>query len=520
MHVQTLSAGARLAERYQIEDLVGETHRAQMWRANDDVLNRSVSVQVIGSDSPAADAFLTAARRATAVDDPRFLRVLDAAYENGYAYVVREWASGVSLDNVLRAGPLSAVRSISLVREVAEAVANAHRAGVQHGCLDPARILITHSGAVRLLGLATDQALSAPTEDVSAAGESGRQADVSAVGALLYACLVARWPGVRDVGLPVAPTEHGRLLRPRQVRAGVDPATDAMCDRILDISQRHNGDSPRTADEVARELAALIPADETTGSFAAPHGEDDQTISYGVLPTAPAVDGPPPAVHKVPPPRTTQQTPVATVPPPPARRRTGARLLVWLAVALLVALAGVFTFLLVPRTDVDPPDESGSASASTTAPAETSRPLDIAGVEDFDPLGEDGENPETVAFTYDGDPSTAWTTSGYFSELQLQKEGVGLLVDLGKPREVTGADLQLVGRPTAVELYAAPGASSPPTAIDGLDLIGQDGKAGTEVSLDAQQAVRTQYLVVWLTSLPQVETGTWRGSVAEVVVRG
>ncbi|MDQ3591693.1 MAG: hypothetical protein M3386_02185, partial [Actinomycetota bacterium] len=148
MHVQTLSAGARLAERYQIEDLVGETHRAQMWRAHDDVLNRSVSVQVIGSDSPAADAFLTAARRATAVDDPRFLRVLDAAYENGYAYVVREWASGVSLDNVLRAGPLSAVRSISLVREVAEAVANAHRAGVQHGCLDPARILITHSGAV------------------------------------------------------------------------------------------------------------------------------------------------------------------------------------------------------------------------------------------------------------------------------------------------------------------------------------------------------------------------------------
>ncbi|MDQ3663270.1 MAG: protein kinase, partial [Actinomycetota bacterium] len=230
MHADTLTAGVELAGRYGIEDLVGETPRSQLWRAVDRILNRSVSIQVVARADRSAEPFLTAARRATAVEDPRFLRVLDAAYEDGFAYVVREWASGVSLDNVLRQGPLTGPRAVEVVREVAEAVAAAHRADVQHRRLDPARILVKHNGAIRLLGLATDQALHAPDEDVEETAVAGEQSDVSALGQLLYACLVARWPGGRDVGLPPAPTYHGRLLRPRRVRAGVEPAVDVLCD--------------------------------------------------------------------------------------------------------------------------------------------------------------------------------------------------------------------------------------------------------------------------------------------------
>ncbi len=538
VQVRTLSAGARLAGRYQIEDLVGETHRSRMWRAQDDVLNRSVSVQVVGSDDSAAEGFLVAARRSTAVDDPRFLRVLDAAHENGYAYVVREWASGVSLDNVLRAGPLSATRSISVVREVAEAVAGAHRAGILHGCLTPARILVTHSGAIRVLGLATDQALQDPTADstedtaenvagnvagnVAASVEDGdrevrEQADTGALGAVLYSCLVGRWPGGRDIGLPAAPREHGRLLRPRQVRAGVDPTTDAVCDRILGISPRA-GDALNTAEEVARELAMVVPFDEATSSFATMPDEDDQTVSRGGLPTAPAADGPPPAVNKVPPPRTTQHAPGAT-PARPPRRRTGARVLVWAAIALLVGLVAVITVLLLPAGLRGPSGPEGSGGGTAAAEA-AGRELDIAKVEDFDPLGNGTENPETVANSIDGNPDTTWTTVGYFSELNLQKAGVGLLVDLGKAEDVSKVDLQLQGQPSSVEVLSAGDATSPPTSVDELDTLDRVERAGTSVSLPVRPAVETRYLVVWLTSLPEVETGTWRGSVAEISVRG
>src|SRR5690625_7381249 len=67
------------------------------------------------------------------------------------------------------------------------------------------------------------------------------------IGKLLYVCLAGRWPGGRIDGLKAAPTEHGRLLRPRQVRAGVSRDVDTVCDRILGTPPRHGEEPLRTA---------------------------------------------------------------------------------------------------------------------------------------------------------------------------------------------------------------------------------------------------------------------------------
>jgi len=513
VHAETLSAGGTLAGRYRIEDLVGETARSQMWRAVDHVLNRSVGVQVLRADDRSSEAFLTAARRATVVEDPRFLRVLDAAHENDLAYVVREWASGVSLDNVLRQGPLPPTRASEVMREVAEAVAAAHRAHVQHRRLDPARIIVKHNGAVRVLGLATDQALQAPDEDLD--GAAGEQADVTALGRLLYACLVARWPGGRDVGLPAAPTEHGRLLRPRQVRAGVDPAVDTVCDRILGNGARGHGATLDSAQQVARELAVLALGDDTATTFA-PVDDDDETIPRGVLPVPPDPRGPPPAVHVVPPPRsaTGRQTP----PRPAPRRSTGGRVPAWLGAGLLVTLVAVLTFLVLRPGAGEESGAGPGGGPSGGDPSGGTQVLDVS-VSDFDPLGDGAENPETAPRAADGDGGTAWTTSSYYSELPLQKAGVGLLLDLGRQQRPDSVELLLGEGPLAVELYAVPPDTPAPTTLDGLEPVESVAAAGTEVTL-RPEGTPTEYLVVWLTELPEVDTGVWQGSVAEIIVRG
>jgi len=519
----TLSAGAELAGRYRINDLVGETARSQLWRAADRVLNRSVSVQVVRSDDLSAEAFLTAARRATAVEDPRFLRVLDAAHENGYAYVVREWAAGVSLDSVLRQGPLSGLRAAEVMREIAEAVAAAHRAGVQHRRLDPARVIVKRGGAVRMLGLATDQSLHAPNEDVESSARAGEAADVDALGRLLYACLVARWPGSRDLGLPAAPTEHGRLLRPRQVRAGVDPAVELVCTRILGSGPRQHGDRLRTAQQVARELAALAGDGEALTSFA-PADDDDQTIQRGQIPVGPDPAGPPPAVHVIAPPRATRQ---AQLPGPrtdrATRRRGGGRGAVLLALVLLLGLVGTLVVLALRSGDGD--DPGGETSANGTGPTDDpAELLRIQELSDFDPQGTDGEeNPETAAFAGDGDVSTAWTTESYFNspELGLLKDGAGLLVDLGRTQPVQSVSVRLVGAPTSIEVHAAPEqTTSEPTVLSQLRIVGGKAEADTDVTVRPESPLTTRYLVVWLTSLPPVEADTYMGSVAEVSVRG
>ncbi len=542
MHADTLSPGTLLAGRYRIEDLMGETPRSQTWRAVDRILNRSVSVQVVRSDDGSSEAFLTAARAATAVDDPRFLRVLDAAQEAGHAYVVREWARGVSLDTVLQQGPLPSQRAVEVVREVAEAVAAAHRVGVHHGRLDPARVIVKHNGAVRLLGLATDQALHAavpPTTSADAAsavesnGSSAaigpllvEQADVTALGRLLYACLVARWPGGRDLGLPSAPTEHGRLLRARQVRAGVDPDIDTVCDRILGTPPWHHATPLRSASEVARELAVLADADETAPSFV---DDDDATQPRGVLPVPPDASGPPPAIHHVPPPRTGPSAPPRT-PPTAPEPRTGARGPVWLGIALLVALAAVLAFFVgrvgsgvLPEINGDPAPTTGQERSAPTA-----GPLDIAAVGDFDPLGDGVEHSEEAPQVADEDPSSVWSTQEYYESPTLGnlKEGVGVWVDLGSPQQVSRVDLTLLGSPTTVEVLAAPGASTQPTGVDDLETLGStvaesdDGSDPVQASVEVDEPVTTRYLVVWLTSLPEVEDNVYVGTIAELAVLG
>jgi len=518
VHADTLTAGVELAGRYGIEDLVGETPRSQLWRAVDRILNRSVSLQVVARADRSAEPFLTAARRATAVEDPRFLRVLDASYEDGFAYVVREWASGVSLDNVLRQGPLDGPRAVEVVREVAEAVAAAHRADVQHRRLDPARILVKHNGAIRLLGLATDQALYAPDEAVEETAVAGEQLDVSALGQLLYACLVARWPGGRDVGLPPAPTYHGRLLRPRRVRAGVEPAVDVLCDRILNGTQQ--GPHLRTAQQVSRELSVLALSGDDTTSFA-PADEEDQTVPRGVIPAAPDPSGPPPAVTMMPPPRTAAE-PAPKPPPAPGRqRRTGARVPVWLAILLL---AGIGTVVTVLALTAGGDGGSDPAAADEPGPDSATEVLDVEAVSDFDPQGTDGgENPELARLAVDSKPATAWTTSSYFgsAQLGLLKDGVGLLLDLGQPQNVGSVSLLLQGSPTSVQVYAAPGdAARPPTALTGLDPVGEATAGDTELTVRPKSTLTSRWVMVWLTELPSVGTDTYKGAIAEITVRG
>ena len=110
--------------------------------------------------------------------------------------------------------------------QVAAACARAHAADVPHGRLNPENVLIDTSGAVRVIGWCVDAALHGRP--------SGRVADdVADLAGLLYAALTGRWAGPSSSAVPSAPTDHGRVLRPRQVRAGIPRDLDALCDEVL-----------------------------------------------------------------------------------------------------------------------------------------------------------------------------------------------------------------------------------------------------------------------------------------------
>jgi hypothetical protein len=276
-------AGDVLADRYRLVDLLSESGGGRFWRAHDRILERHVALHVIAADDPRAELLLDAARRSATVLDPRILRVLDAERTGECCFVVNEWGSGTSLDIMLASnGPLSPRRGAWMVSEVADSIAAAHAHGVPHGLLSPENVLLDNAGSVRIIGFCVDAALHGlPPGDP--------QHDVVDLAGLLHATLTGRWAGVSPSDVPRAPEKHGRVLRPRQVRAGIPSGLDDLCDELLNPRGQKIRDVRDLAS--ARGIQSFL-ADfvgDSTGlgpAIAAGNPEKNETV---VLPAVPEI---------------------------------------------------------------------------------------------------------------------------------------------------------------------------------------------------------------------------------------
>jgi putative peptidoglycan lipid II flippase len=559
----TLPAGTVLASRYRLEELIGETQPTVTWRAFDQVLSRSVLVHLLAPGDPGEDELLTAARKASVATDSRFLRVLDAVHSSDPAvgsYIVCEYATGQSLEMILSHGPLSGLEAAWIAREVADALAGVHSLGLYHRRISPETVIITPTGNIKIVGLLIETALRPIASDVVPGADTPELIDVTDLGRLLYASLVCRWPGGPAFGLPDAPSMGHRWMTPRQVRAGVSPALDNVCDQILGDPPRHHAPAITTAGGIVTALTKVLgsadaasdlerrlrqPIPTVTGSS---HGADPEATAQPVSSlldqtttrqeairtrTIPAASAPPTTQHTrvsaggppSGPATATRPTRVRTAAPPlttQQRKRRWIGLLLVLAVLLIAG--GIISAIILDRRLSATPEvnDSGTSERSAAQP----KKLTIAGAQDFDPQGEDKtENPDEVRLAYDGDPATRWRTVQYFGNPKLGniKRGVGLVLDLETPQPVRSVDLTLSGTGTSVE-FRVPETDpaqtpQPPMSSDKLwRTVAAESKAGQSVTLTAKQDVTTRYVLVYLTSLPKEGNG-YRGGIYEVEVQ-
>ena len=527
MQHETVEPGAVLAGRYRIEDLLPEAAGTRCWVAVDEILARSVAVHVLAAGDRRAWQLLEAARRSSLVPDGRFVRILDAAEESGCAFVVREWVAGDSLDAVLAAGPLPDRRASWIARECAAAISAAHEVGIAHLHLVPSNVVLTNAGGVKLLGLATDAAL----YDLFSLDPQAD--DVRDIGRLLYCCLVGRWPDGASEGLPMAPTENGRVLRPRQVRAGVPRALDDLCDRLLNGPSR-SGEAVHSAAELSAALSAVLAStaesptstlvsDAPAAGVPSPSDSPDATAALALPGLGDAKEGGATAASP-----TSRAAEPAVDGRPRGRARRSSRILVWIAVTALVIGACWLAYEIGRRAAESAagpaPTQSPRTGGTTNSPA--IQPLTIANVTDFDPEADGGsgeENSAAAALAVDDDPTTAWETVPYHNNPELGglKPGVGLLVDLGKSVSVEKVALTLIGEGTSVELRAAPaGVVDVPESASGFQTVANAPQAGERVTLRPAQPVTTRYLLVYLTSLPEDSPARYVGRIAEINVFG
>jgi serine/threonine-protein kinase len=161
----TFSLGYTLAGRYRILELLGVGQTAEVYLAEDLSLHRRVVVKVLLADLAAHEDLRRTFRdhivRASTLSHPHLARVFDGGQESGAIFMISEYLSGGSLEDVLSAGRrLSVDDGARLGRDVASALGYAHEHGFVHGSLSPSKLLFDDEGRVRvsdvaLAGLAT-----------------------------------------------------------------------------------------------------------------------------------------------------------------------------------------------------------------------------------------------------------------------------------------------------------------------------------------------------------------------------
>ena len=268
-----LLPGSFLGERYRLDQELSHPESSLTWRAFDTKLHRPVLIHALAPHGRRTPAVLDAARQAAVATDSRFLRVLDAIVAGPgepASWVVSEYAPGKSVEELLETGPLSALEAAWIAHEIADAMAPLHAQGVFHERINPGTVLVTSTGNLKISGLLVEAALHPRPGDNSRPWPDREVADVTDIGRVLYACLVSRWPvghghrpsvepaSTMSWGLPPAPTDSHGWLTPREVRAGVSPALDVLCDQILSQVPRYDEVPLRTANEIAHSLRRTL----------------------------------------------------------------------------------------------------------------------------------------------------------------------------------------------------------------------------------------------------------------------
>ncbi|WP_343947009.1 serine/threonine-protein kinase, partial [Pseudonocardia zijingensis] len=275
----------RVGGRYRLDERIGAGAMGAVWRATDELLNRTVAVkELLAAAAPPTAAgndalevsrqrILREGRIGARLQHPHVISMFDVVVHEDRPWLVMEYLPSRSLAQVLGdKGPLPPEQVGDIGRQVADGLAAAHLAGVTHRDVKPGNVLIADDGRVKL----TDFGVSRAVDDVQltrtgliagtpaflspevARGLNPTAAsDVFALGATLYAAVEGTPPfGLDDNAyalLHKVATEQVR--RPKQ--------DGPVVDMIMRLLSREPDDRPSAAQ--ARDAFAAVIAGSDPG---------------------------------------------------------------------------------------------------------------------------------------------------------------------------------------------------------------------------------------------------------------
>src|SRR3954452_10994349 len=147
--------GEVLADRYEVEELVGAGGMSSVYRAHDRLLDRKVALKVMhshyGEDPEYVERFRRDARSVDALSHPNVVSVIDRGDHDGRQFIVFEYIDGENLKQLIqRRGPAPVVTSLELTKQIAQALSFAHQNGLVHRDVKPQNVLLNGDGRAKV----------------------------------------------------------------------------------------------------------------------------------------------------------------------------------------------------------------------------------------------------------------------------------------------------------------------------------------------------------------------------------
>lgn len=216
-----------IAGRYRVDEVIGQGGMAKVHRGYDLTLGRDVAIKILDPDLARDAAFRTRfrleAQAASRMSHPSIVRVYDAGDPGAQAepYIVMELVHGTLLKDLIADGPVPVADAIRYTDGILEALDYSHRAGVVHRDIKPGNVMVTTTGAVKVMDFGIARAVSDSSSTVAettqiigtaayfspeqAKGESvDARTDLYSAGVVLYELLTGRQPFRGDSPVAVA----------------------------------------------------------------------------------------------------------------------------------------------------------------------------------------------------------------------------------------------------------------------------------------------------------------------------
>lgn len=263
-----LSKGQKINNRYEIVKSIGEGGMANVYLANDKILDRKVAVKVLRGDLSSDDRFIRRFQRealsVSNLSHPNIVEVYDVGEEDGQYYIVMEYIEGKTLKQLLKKREsLTLPEVIDIMTQLTDGISHAHESYIIHRDIKPQNIMIEDDGRIKITDFGIAMALNATqlTQTNSVMGSvhylppeqaSGKAAtvksDIYSLGILMYELLTGTVPFKGDNAVEIA-LKHMKDKIP-SIRKQ-DPSIPQSVENILLKAAAKN---PRNRYDTAKEM--------------------------------------------------------------------------------------------------------------------------------------------------------------------------------------------------------------------------------------------------------------------------